>query len=335
MSKASRKLPPTEEVRPGLWSIPLPMPGPLGYVLVYALLLEEGRVILIDAGWDSPAQRDALERGLAQAQRQLAHVVGIVATHAHADHYGAAARIREATGAWVALHPDDIAPETVRLDANAARAEQIRWVREWGLAGREEAAVREALEQMRRFTPLTTPDILLRDGDAVDAPGWDLRVVHTPGHSPGHVCIVELRHEIAFTGDHVLARTTPNISLGPASGSDPLGDYQSSLAKLGENYGGFEALPGHEERIPVETRVRELLAHHEEQLELVVGLVGARGATARDVAAALPWLRSWDSFGGLDLCMAVAETHAHLARLELAGVVERTGSDPPRWRVAA
>ena len=68
MSEGKRERPPTEEVLPGLWSIALPMPGPLGYVLVYALLLEDGRVLLIDAGWDSRAQWDALERGLAQAE---------------------------------------------------------------------------------------------------------------------------------------------------------------------------------------------------------------------------------------------------------------------------
>lgn len=328
-------MPPTEEVRPGLWSITLPMPGPLGYVLVYALLLEEGRVLLIDAGWDSPVQRDALERGLAHARRKLEQIVGVVATHAHADHYGSAARIRNTTGAWVALHPDDAALGDARASVDAARAEQSRWVREWGLARGEEVAVGEALEQMRRVAPLTAPDVLLRDGDRIDAPGWDLRVVHTPGHSPGHVCIVELRHEVAFTGDHILARTTPNISLGPASGTDPLGDYQSSLEKMESAYGTFEALPGHEERMQVGARARELLAHHEEQLGFALDLVGERGMTVRDIAAALPWQRSWESFGGLDLCMAVAETHAHLARLELGGFIERVGGDPLRWSAAA
>jgi glyoxylase-like metal-dependent hydrolase (beta-lactamase superfamily II) len=333
MSEGTHETPPTEEVRPGLWSIPLPVPGPLGFVLVYALLLENGGVLLIDAGWDSRAQWDALERGLGLAGRRLEQVVGLVATHSHADHYASAARLREASGAWVALHRDDAPPGSP--DDRAARAEEGRWVQDWGLSGREGAAVGEALEQMRRFAPVTVPDVLLRDGDRIDAPGWDLRVVHTPGHSPGHVCIVEPRHEVAFTGDHILARTTPNISLGPVSGPDPLGDYQSSLERMRSSYGTFEALPGHEERVQVGARAGELLAHHEEQLGLALELVRGRDATARDVAAAMPWLRSWESFGGLDLCMAVAETHAHLVRLEVGGLIEQVGTDPLRWRAAA
>lgn len=332
MMDVKREIPPTEQICPGLWSIALPMPGPLGYVLVYALLLEEGGVLLIDSGWDSPAQRDALERGLMHAGQELEQIVGIVATHAHADHYGSAGRIRNVTDAWVALHADDAAPP---VSVDLARAEQSRWVREWGLGGGEEVAVGEALEQMRRVAPLTTPNVLLRDGDRIDAPGWDLRVVHTPGHSPGHVCIVEMRYEVAFTGDHILARTTPNISLGPVSGTDPLGDYQSSLEKMRSTYGTFVALPGHEERTQVGARARELLAHHDEQLGFALELVGERVSTARDIAAALPWQRSWESFGGLDLCMAVAETHAHLVRLELGGFIERVGSDPLRWGAAA
>ena len=48
-----KELPPVEEVRPGLWSIPVPMPGnPLRYILVYALATADGRLALIDTGWN-------------------------------------------------------------------------------------------------------------------------------------------------------------------------------------------------------------------------------------------------------------------------------------------
>ena len=49
-------MPPVEEVRPGLWSIPVPIPNnPLRYVLVYALELRSGGVALVDAGWNTEA----------------------------------------------------------------------------------------------------------------------------------------------------------------------------------------------------------------------------------------------------------------------------------------
>ena len=58
-------LPPVEQVRPGLWSIPVPIPNnPLRYVLVYALELRGGGVALVDAGWNTDDAWNALNAGL-------------------------------------------------------------------------------------------------------------------------------------------------------------------------------------------------------------------------------------------------------------------------------
>ncbi|HEV3213279.1 MAG TPA: MBL fold metallo-hydrolase, partial [Acidimicrobiales bacterium] len=102
-------VPPVERVRPGLWSIPVPLPdSPLRYVLVYALELDSG-VALIDAGWDTPEAWTALCTGLAVAGGTVADVRAVIVTHIHPDHYGLAGRVREASGAWVGLHPADAA----------------------------------------------------------------------------------------------------------------------------------------------------------------------------------------------------------------------------------
>ena len=50
---ATKPLPPVEQVRPGLWSIPVPLPIPLRYVFVYAFETEKGP-FLVDAGWNGP-----------------------------------------------------------------------------------------------------------------------------------------------------------------------------------------------------------------------------------------------------------------------------------------
>src|SRR5579863_3754395 len=102
-------VPPVERVRPGLWSIPVPLPdSPLRYVLVYALELDDG-VALVDAGWDTPEAWDALTDGLAVAGGTVADVRAVVVTHIHPDHYGLAGRVREASGAWIGLHEADAA----------------------------------------------------------------------------------------------------------------------------------------------------------------------------------------------------------------------------------
>src|SRR5271156_3408904 len=101
-------LPPVEQVRPGLWSIPVPIPNnPLRYVLVYAFELQGGGVALVDAGWNTDEAWSYLNNGLAAAGGTMADVRAVMVTHIHPDHYGLAGRVREASGAWIGLHPAD------------------------------------------------------------------------------------------------------------------------------------------------------------------------------------------------------------------------------------
>ena len=88
-----RVLPPVEQVRSGLWSIPVPIPdNPLRYVLVYALDGGDG-VALVDAGWNTDEAWQALHDGLAQAGGSIADVRAVVVTHIHPDHFGLAGRV--------------------------------------------------------------------------------------------------------------------------------------------------------------------------------------------------------------------------------------------------
>ena len=100
-------LPPVEQLRPGLWSIPVPMPNSsLRYVFVYAFE-SSGGVYIIDVGWNTDDAYGALVGGLGTAGFAITDVKGMLVTHIHPDHYGLAGRVREASGAWVALHPAD------------------------------------------------------------------------------------------------------------------------------------------------------------------------------------------------------------------------------------
>src|ERR1700716_4196221 len=102
-------LPPVEQVRPGLWSLPVPIPNnPLRYVLVYVFDTRRGPY-LVDAGWNTDDSYAVLCAGLTEAGFTIGDVQGVLVTHIHPDHYGLAGRVREASGAWVALHPADAA----------------------------------------------------------------------------------------------------------------------------------------------------------------------------------------------------------------------------------
>ncbi|MDR3648230.1 MAG: MBL fold metallo-hydrolase, partial [Acidimicrobiales bacterium] len=87
-------MPPVEKVRPGVWSIPVPIPdNPLRYVLVYAFELDNG-IAIVDAGWNTDDAWSALNNGLLEAGGSIADVRAVLVTHIHPDHYGLAGRVR-------------------------------------------------------------------------------------------------------------------------------------------------------------------------------------------------------------------------------------------------
>lgn len=91
----------------GVRSLRVPIPdNPLGHTLVYVVDTDRGPV-LIDTGWDDPTSWDALTAGLTACGTAVTELHGVVITHHHPDHHGLSAKVREASGAWVAMHAAD------------------------------------------------------------------------------------------------------------------------------------------------------------------------------------------------------------------------------------
>jgi len=327
-----KPLPPVEKVRDGLWSIPVPLPIPLGYVLVYAFETDRGPYI-IDAGWNTDEAFDALSSGLATAGFDISAVRGVLVTHIHADHYGLAGRLRETSGAWIALHPADAELIHGRYEEpDDLLAMMGTYLRRVGAPQSEVEALRNASMPVRPFVELARPDVLLEDGDRPDIPGWDLTAIWTPGHSPGHLCFWEPRHQLMCTGDCVLPRITPNISLNPQSEDDPLGDYLRSLDRL-ETFGG-DALPAHEWRFDdLRARLEELRQHHRHRLDEVIAAIRNGCTTAWEITPQMEWGRPLDDAELFTRRAAMSEAMAHLRLLEVRGVVRAVDGEPVRWEL--
>jgi len=140
---------------------------------------------LIDAGMPGEAQRilRAIERCCTSRLRW------IIITHAHADHYGSAAALRQATGAMIAVH---------RLDG-PTMAEGGSPLGEVRGPRRLWAPLLRAL--IRRLSLDPTPaDWLLEDGDSLPGLGFSARIIHAPGHTTGSACLM-IDEQIAFVGD--------------------------------------------------------------------------------------------------------------------------------------
>lgn len=298
-----------DELPGGLLRVTMPLPTRPGHVHCY-LLPVDGGYALVDTGLGLP---DAAERWAEELAHLDRRVVTVFLTHFHPDHLGAAADVRDLTGARVCQG---------RVDAEQAR---LVWQNEgWSEVlvdwfhgnGVPEAVTEELIGQGLRYRPfirtVSDPEPV-DDGDLLH--GWD--VVAAPGHADGQLTL--LRDGVLIAADHLLGRITPTVGLWPASRPDPLGDYLDALERTIELAPEI-AYCGHGDTItdPV-GRARELIAHHEERLRFAAAALGPEPCTGYEV--------SYPLFGE-DLSpgarrFAVAETLSHLERLVRDGRAER------------
>jgi glyoxylase-like metal-dependent hydrolase (beta-lactamase superfamily II) len=311
----ARVMPPVEELAGDLWSIPVPIPrNPLRYVNSYAFATGGG-LVLLDTGWNAPAAWEALTAGLESIGASVTDVRGVLVSHMHFDHAV-------------------IASPELRDPKRAASGERA-YLRSLGASADEVAASVMPPEGYEIFGSLALPDRELSDGDLADVPGWRLRAVHTPGHTPGHLCFVDELAQRLFAGDHILPRITPNISVQGVEALQPLADYLESLAKV-RDLDVAEVMPAHEWRFRgLAQRADDIAAHHERRLaELLDAIAANPDATSWHLAGQLTWSRSWDQYSGRMRISAVTETAAHVLELLRRGLISSSGGDVPTYRVA-
>jgi glyoxylase-like metal-dependent hydrolase (beta-lactamase superfamily II) len=314
----AKEFPPVEQVTPGVWSLPVTIPdNPLRYTLCYLLLSDAGAIVA-DPGWKDDESWADLQRGLEAAGVTPDRITGIVVTHVHPDHHGLSGRLREASGAPIAMHTKEVQYLPARLGALVGAEGFREWQVRSGVPAETTIFGGEAGDL--DFFRMSEPDVLLDDGEALDLPGRRIRVVWTPGHTPGHICLHDEDYGLLLTGDHLLPRISPNIGLSPIDGDSPLSSYLDSLRAI-RGYDGAEALPAHEYRFRgIAGRADSLIEHHKARAQELLDLVAAAGEpTVWEVAQKLTWSRPWEQIEGYMRRAALAETAAHIEYLEHEG----------------
>jgi glyoxylase-like metal-dependent hydrolase (beta-lactamase superfamily II) len=326
----AREFPPIEQVTSGVWSVPVTIPdNPLRYTLCYLLLADSG-VVVVDPGWETDRGWADLQRGLAAADLPADRITGIVVTHVHPDHHGLSQRLSAASGAWIAMHHAEPAYLPSRIGEVIGGADGFRsWLVRSGVPSDTE--IFGDGEDLRMFS-MAEPDRLLNDGDDLDLPGRRVKVVWTPGHTPGHICLHDADYDLLLTGDHLLPRISPNVGLTPVIGDSPLSSYLESLRAM-HRYAAAEALPAHEYRFRgIAERADALIEHHDARAREVLDIVAATGQpTIWEVTQNLTWSRPWDQITGYMRRAALAEAEAHIEYLERDGrlIIRRDSEDAP------
>ena len=302
-----------QEIGDGLWSIPVAIPeGTLPGTLAYALIGDDG-VHLIDPGWDAPENLDRIERAVAAAGCSLSDVRTVVVTHHHPDHLGIAARLRSLTGARLVMSDAERRILSAVTDLSARDPEAYRaTLRRWGVP---EERHDELVASFARpsLTGDVEPDLLVADGDVLELGGRRLEVIGTPGHTGGHICLVDRDARLLFTGDHVLPRIYSGVGIGVLDGTEPMGDLLVSLDRLAA-FDDCTVLPGHEFRFTgLGARRQQIAAHHLRR----TGEVAALAAELDDssvwtYASRLTWTSGWHGLDGFWLHSALRQTEMHL-----------------------
>lgn len=330
--------PVVQQVRTGIWSVPVPVPdNPIRYTLCYLIMDGDG-VVVVDPGWESDEGESALLDGMVLAGVYPGDVRGIVATHVHPDHHGLSRRfVAAAPDAWIAMSPAESgALEQLRQTPAERLASERAW---WAAAGSDAtdpsidptAAVNERAHVFERMPAAT---LLLADGDLLPLASRRMRVIATPGHTSGHICLLDVDDDVIITGDHLLPRISPNVGLQHTSSGSPLRDYLHSLDLLTAY--DHEALPGHQWHFrSVPARARELIDHHRVRLDEVFAAMGDAALTAAALAPRLSWAHGWHELGPFQRRAAVAETISHLVYLVEDGALVAKGETPVVYSLPA
>jgi glyoxylase-like metal-dependent hydrolase (beta-lactamase superfamily II) len=274
-----------EEIMPGIRRLLANNPSPFTFTGTMSYIVGRGQVAIIDPGPLDDAHIAAL---LAAVQGET--VTHVFVTHTHRDHSPAVPRIKATTGATVlaqgphrparALHSGELP----RLEAS------------------NDTAFR--------------PDRTLADGETVSGKGWTIEAVTTPGHTANHMAFAVKETNVLFSGDHVMAWSTPVVA--PPDGA--MHDYMASLQKLALRSEPIY-LPGHGGPVrDAPSFVRAYIRHRQMRESSIVHRLGKGEADIPSLVRAL--------YIGLDPRLTRAaglSILAHLEDLVARGVVFTDG----------
>jgi len=318
------------EIVQGIHQIKVPMPAEsaLDHVNIYLVEGTKGN-LLIDTGMDTPEAFGALRDALKFGGFGFKDITLIMATHIHPDHYGMVDKLKQLSGANVALSEIEAGLIDSRYMQTDDLLNQVKQLLESnGVPEGELIEFAEASMAIKQFTGVVKPDIMLKDGEKITVATSEFKVIVTPGHSPGHICLYEPKRKLLFSGDHILPDIFPHVGLHPQSGENPLGDFFNSIEALGQLEVNF-IFPGHGSVFSgFNLRLSELSYYHEQRQRAIMLIIGDDTKSAYQIATEIPWMPDgeaikFDKLPTFGKRLAVMETLAHLKLLMTEGKAEK------------
>lgn len=330
--KKQEQLPATDEiveVAPNVLRTQLPIDFTgLGHVNMYVMEDERG-VAVVDPGLPNKESWSFVEKRLKAIGIPLRRVHSVVVTHSHPDHFGGAGKFRKQYDSDIITHrlfqtwwdpsdPGDLSPEEAADYFHGPQNFEA-----WGQTDRpgppQQSPLQKFWQALKRPMPTPRPSVRLRDAERVMLAGREWVAVHTPGHTPDHLCLFDPECGVFLSGDHVLPNITPHVP-GITNAADPIKVFFDSLDKGA----AFDeqtkiVLPAHGSPFTgIKRRVDEIKGHHLDRLTKLRNACVAenRPLTVQEYSS---FLFAPHVLGP----MAFSECYAHLEHLRMSGEMIR------------
>ena len=305
----------------------------LTFVCMYLLKIE-GSNVLIDAGLHFTDWKKKFFAGLEEFDISVKNIDYCIVTHDHIDHIGLIKTLkRKNPDMQILMHK--ITHDLIRWGTDAKNNEEVEMMAtelaermiKFGISEEKGDRIIQFFSNWHKLINYRKPDRVLHDNDEILFDSNKLKVIWTPGHALGHICIFDTSNKYLFSGDHILSRITPHIGsfiMNPVLKNEYdvtniLDYYLKSLDKI-DNLNPKIIFPAHQDVIynPHE-RISEIKKHHDNRLHEISSIIKNNPLTPFRISQ----IHFGEDLSEINTFLAISEVISHLTYLEHQGKIER------------
>lgn len=317
----------------GVYRLRIDIPFDVKFVCVFLFELE-GKKILIDAGLNVLPWKKKFLSLLQQINVKIEDIDYCFVTHDHLDHNGLLKFIkRKNPSLKILMH--EFTNYSLNFSADPEKYELMKenarkFAETFSSYGMDQKYIQPILSwflQWPKIVRYQAPDVILQDDDEISIGRSKLKIIWTPGHSIGHICVFNEKNSHLFSGDHILSRITPHIgqyhmlSLVDSKYVYPniLEMYLKSLDKI-ERLNPKLIFPAHQEIIenPLE-RISEIRKHHQMRFDSICKVIKNNPLTPFEISQ----IHFGPNLDNMNKYLAINEVLSHLFYLENKNKVTR------------
>ncbi len=317
----------------GVYQFKIDTPFDVGFVTIYLFEID-GKKVFYDAGLNMRNWEKLFFSALQDINISIKDIDYCIVSHNHLDHTGLIKKFKR-RNPDIQIVMGELTHSTMKWETESENSEELKneakkIAKEMIKFGISEAQGKRLVEwhtmwpKLRRYHK---PDLIVRDGEEIFFKTNKLKIIWTPGHSVGHICVFDENNRYLFSGDHILSRITPHIGnfvINPMIRKDYdfeniLDYYLKSLDRI-DKLNPKIIFPAHQEIIynPHE-RILEIKEHHKNRLNEISSLIKNNPM----VPIKISQIHFGEDLDEINSFLALSEVLAHLIYLESQGKVKR------------